>query len=204
VNRAGRLIGIAVVALLATACETTSGSNVPLDTGTPLDTGSSGDSGGAGPIGTPGGSVTIDPALLAILPRTVESAPVVEDSTGDDEIRGDDVIPTFASAAVAAAAADSSTNNLAFGYVVKLRPNAFTDAIFRQWRDTFDAGTCNGASEVVGTASATVAGNTVYIGTCSNGFRTYHVWIKERGILISLWSTGDKRFGLVILGNLRK
>jgi hypothetical protein len=203
VNRAGRLIGIVVVALLASACETTRTSNTPLDTGTPLGTGSPGDSGGAGPIGTPGGSVRIDPSLLAILPRTVDSAPVVEDSDGDDAIRGDDVIPTFASAAVGAAAADTATNNLAFGYVVKLRPNAFTDAIYRDWRDTFDGGVCNGASEVVGTASATVAGNTVWIGTCSNDIRTYHVWIKEKGILISLWSTGEKRFGLVIMGNLR-
>jgi len=201
VTRARRLIGIAALALLLSACNEVTTSTAPLDTGTPLDTGLAS---GIGPIGTPGGSVTIDSALLAVLPRTVEGAPVVEDSDGDDVIKGDDVIPTFASSAVAAAAADASNNNLAFGYVVKLRPNAFSDVIFRDWRDTFDAGTCNGASEVVATASATVAGNTIYIGTCSNGIRTYHVWLKDKGILISVWSTGEKRFGLVMLGNLRQ
>jgi hypothetical protein len=171
------------------------GSTGPVDTGTPV---------GPGDTDTPASEVTIDPSLLAILPRTVDSIAVIEDDDGDDQIRGDDVLPTFASAGVSAVAADASTSNLAFGYVVKLRPNAFSDAIYQDWRETFDAGACTDENQVAGTASATVDGNTVYIGTCANGLHTYHVWLKDRNTLISLWSTGEKKFGLVMLGTLRK
>jgi len=48
------------------------------------------------------------------------------------------------------------------------------------------------------------ATNTVYVGTCSSGLRTYHVWLKDKGILISVSSTGEKRLGLVLLSNLRE
>jgi len=188
-----------LVTLAVAACQNAiTVSNAPLDTGTPVDTGAAGDT------DTPASEVKIDSSLLAILPRSVDSIPVIEDADGDDQILGDDVLPTFASAAVSAVAADPSTSNLAFGYVVKLRPNAFTDAVYQDWRDTFDAGACTDETHVAGSASATVAGNTVYIWTCANGLHTYHVWLKDRGILISLWSTGDKKLGLVMLGTLRK
>lgn len=188
-----------LVALAVAACQNAvTVSNAPLDTGTPVDTGAAGDT------DTPASEVKIDSSLMAVLPRTVDSVAVIEDDDGDDQIRGDDVLPTFASAAVSAVAADASTSNLAFGYVVKLRPGAFSDAIYQDWRETFDAGACNDENQVAGTASATVDGNTVYIGTCANGLHTYHVWLKDRGILISLWSTGEKKLGLVMLGTLRK
>lgn len=195
----GTLTLALVVTFAVAACQNAvTISSAPLDTGTPVDTGAPGDT------DTPASEVKIDSSLLAVLPRSVDSISVIEDDDGDDQIRGDDVLPTFASAAVSAVAADASTSNLAFGYVVKLRPNAFTDAVYQDWRETFDAGACTDETQVAGTASASVAGNTVYIGTCANGLHTYHVWLKDRGILISLWSTGDKKLGLVMLGTLRK
>jgi hypothetical protein len=188
-----------VVTFAVAACQSAvTISNAPLDTGTPVDTGAAGDT------DTPASEVKIDSSLLAVLPRSVDSISLIEDDDGDDQIRGDDVLPTFATAAVSAVASDATTSNLAFGYVVKLRPGVFTDAIFHDWRDTFDAGACSGEDQVVGNASDTVGSNTVYIGTCANGLRTYHTWLKDRGILLSFWSTGEKKLGLVILGNLRK
>jgi hypothetical protein len=189
---------VALFALMAAGCNASQVTTAPLDTGTPVGTGSS------GVADTPGGTVTIDPNLLAILPRSVDSIAVIEDSDGDDQIRADDVLPTIASAAVAAVAADPQNSNLAFGYVIKLLPKALTDAIYRSWRDSFDEGVCQGQDQVIGNASSTVKGNTVYIGTCANGIRTYHAWLESKGILISLWETGEKRLGLVMLGTLRE
>ena len=193
-----RLAALALATLLAAGCNATLVTNAPVDTGTPVDTGLPGDT------DTPASQVTIDPSLLAVVPRSVDSIPVIEDSDGDDQIRADDVLPTLASAAVAIAAADPQSSNLAFGYVIRLLPKGLTDNIYRDWRDSFDEGVCQGQDQVVGNSSVTVKGNTVHIGTCANGIRTYHAMLQGKGILISLWETGEKRLGLVILGNLRE
>ena len=155
---------------------------------------------------TPGptGPVALDPSLLAFLPRTVGGLPVAESPEGDSDILADDVLPTIASAAVSAIAVDADAQELAFVYVIRLLPDAFNDDVFRDWRDSYDAGACADPTQVVGTAEADVAGNHVFIGTCAGGLRTYHTWLKAKGILISISSTGDKRLGLVLLGNLPK
>ena len=155
---------------------------------------------------TPGptGPVAIDPSLLAVLPRTVGGLPVTDSPEGDSDILADDVLPSIASAAVSAVAVDARAEDLVFVYVVRLLPNGFSDDVFRDWRDSYDAGACAGETEVVGRAEADVAGNHIFIGTCATGLRTYHTWIKDRGLLISISSTGDKRLGLVLLGNLPK
>ncbi len=153
---------------------------------------------------TPSGPIAIDHSLLSFLPRTVRSLPLTEDSDGDDQLLADDVAPQIASAGVAAVAVDTQTSDLALVFVLKLIPNALTDDKFRDWRDSYDEGACAGASQVVGKAESTIDGNHVYIGTCATGLRTYHTWLKDKGILISISSTGDKQLGVDILGNLPK
>ncbi len=189
---------LACLAALAAGCNATLVTTSPLDTGTPVDTGAPGDT------NAPVSQVTIDPSLLAILPRQVDSIPVIESPEGDSDALADDVLPTLATSAVAAVAVDQQAQDFVYVLVVKLKPGAMTDNIFRDWRDSYDSGACSGDSQVVGNASATVGGNTVYIGTCANGMRTYHLWLKDKGILISDSSIGDKKFGLVLLGTLRK
>ena len=196
---------VLVAALFVAGCgPDTSGSTGPGGTSGPADTGTPVDTGGPNDTDSPTAQVTIDPALLAILPREVDGIAVIESPEGDSDALADDVLPTIATAAVGAVAVDAQAQDLAYALVVKLRKDAFNDGVFRDWRDSYDAGACAGESEVVGNASATVKGNTVYIGTCSSGLRTYHVWLKDKDILISVSSTGDKRLGLVMLNNLRE
>jgi len=90
-----------------------------------------------------------------------------------------------------------------YAIVVRLRPDVFTDDAYRDWRDSYDEGACGGVSNVVGHAQSTIGGNSVYIATCANGLRTYHAKLETRSILISASSTGDRRFGILLLGNLR-
>jgi hypothetical protein len=195
----GRLaVVLAVVVLAAVGCDTATVTRAPLDTGTPVDTGAPGGS------DTPTATITIDHDLLALLPREIDHVPVVESEEGDSDALADDVLPTIATAAVGAVAVDTQAQDFVYALVVKLRPGAMTDDIFKDWRDSYDAGACQGESEVVGNASATVAGNTVHIGTCANGMHTYHVWLKGKGVLISDSSIGDRKFGLVLMGTLRQ
>jgi hypothetical protein len=86
---------------------------------------------------------------------------------------------------------------------VKLRLGALTDSKFRDWRDSYDEGTCGGASAVVGHAETLIAGRSVFIGTCSGGLRTYHVWIREKDLLISVSSLGPRKLGELLLAELK-
>jgi hypothetical protein len=154
---------------------------------------------------TPGPSpIVIDPALLAILPRQVDSLPLTETDDADTNALADDVLPTIATAAVGVEAGDSKTGDVVTGFVIRLKPEAFNDGVFRDWRDSYDSGLCGGQDQVVGNAEQKIGDNTVYIGTCTNGLHTYHVWIQDKGLLISLTSFGQKQLAVVLLENLRK
>jgi hypothetical protein len=203
---AGRALGLSLASLaLVSAC------SITVEQGTPAaPTASAGDT-GLGADGSPAdlspgptGPIAIDRGLLAALPRTVSGLALVEDSDADDALLADDIAPRVASAGVGAVVADTQTNDLATAFVLRLLPTGFTDQVFANWRDAFDAAACQDESQVVGQAEADVAGNHVYIGTCATGLRTYHAWLKDKGILISMYETGDKRLGLAILGNLPK
>ena len=145
----------------------------------------------------------LDTTLLAVLPRDISSIPVIESTEGETDALSDPVLPRIATAAVAVVAVDTTTSDLVYAIVVRLRPDVFTDDAYRDWRDSYDEGACGGVSNVVGHAQSTIGGNSVYIATCANGLRTYHAKLETRSILISASSTGDRRFGILLLGNLR-
>ena len=170
----------------------------------------------ATPSATPGGPtlglpsangsttpVTIDPTLLAILPRDVASIPVIESAEGETDALADTVLPKIATAAVAAVAVDTATSDLVYALVIRLRPDVFTPSIYRDWRDSYDEGACGGVSNVVGHAEVTIGSNHVFVGTCASGLHTYHTRLEAKSILISISSTGDRRLGIVLLGTLR-
>lgn len=154
---------------------------------------------------TPGPSpIVIDPSLLGILPREVDSIPLTETDDADSTALADDVLPQIATAAVGVEAGDSSTGDVVTGFVVRLKPDAFNEGVFRDWRDSYNNGACGGDSEVVGNAEQKIGNNTVFIGTCTNGLHTYHTWIQDKGVLITLTSYGQKQLAVVLLENLRK
>jgi hypothetical protein len=79
--------------------------------------------------------------------------------------------------------------------VVRLRDPGMSDACFREWRDTYDAGACEPAGGVVGNAETEMSGQTVFIGTCAGGAFTYHVRVGDGGVVLSFTSAGPSRPG---------
>ncbi len=148
-------------------------------------------------------AVVIDPTLVAVFPATVGGLRVAESPDGEADASANDVLPTIASAAAAIVAVDQSTSDLVYALIVRVRPGALTDATFRDWRDSYDEGACTSPTAVVGHAEAQIGGRTVYIGTCDNGLRTYHVWIQDAGLLISASSIGTRKLGELLMGELR-
>lgn len=147
--------------------------------------------------------VALDTALLAILPSTVLGRPVEESPEGDESALEEPVLDTIASGAIGAVVVDTATTDLAYALVVRLKPGALTDIGFRDWRDSYDEGACGSASLIVGHSQTSIAGRTTYITTCSGGLRTYHVWIRDKNLLVSVGSLGTQRFGELLLANLK-
>jgi hypothetical protein len=147
--------------------------------------------------------VAIDPELLKVLPPTVAGLPVQESPEGDQGAEDEPVLAKIATAAVGAVVVDTGSADLANAFVVKLKPGGLTDSGFRDWRDTYDQGVCGSASAIVGHAEATIAGRTVFIGTCSAGSRTYHLWIKDKNLLITVFSIGARQLGELLIAGLR-
>ncbi len=112
--------------------------------------------------------------------------------------------PDFARNVEAAAFAVAvDAGDLASGVVARLRPGVYTEELFRDWRDTYNAGACGQAGGVAGNAQANLGGRTVYIGTCAGDLRVYHAYLPERGVIVSLLSVGPRRFGEQLMGGLR-
>jgi hypothetical protein len=145
----------------------------------------------------------LDPTLLAILPESIEGAPVTEALDEAALALADPALPRIATALDVGVAVDTATADLVTAHVVKLRPEAFTDATYRQWRDSFDEGACAGAGGVRGVAEATIDERTVHITSCVARQVTYHVWLKGHDTLISASAIGDGRFGEKLMDNLR-
>jgi hypothetical protein len=147
--------------------------------------------------------VVIDEALLAYLPASIDNIPVTEDIDEAAEVLRDPALPRIATAAEAAVAVDIGSGNLVYGWIVRLKPDVFTDNDFRQWRDSYNEGACNAAGGVTGNAEATIAERNVFITNCAEGMLIYHLWLKDEHLLISASAIGAGRFGEKLLGNLR-
>lgn len=159
----------------------------------------------ADPTGTPAvdTAVTIDPALLEILPATVDGVEVVRNADGEAAALGDPLLAQVGEAVAAGLAVEPASGDFVYAVVVRLLPDAMSDAAFRDWRDSFDEGACSQAGGVANHVETGIGGNTVYIGTCTGGLRTYHVWLEDRGVLISVSAVGERRLGELLVANLR-
>lgn len=158
-----------------------------------------------GPTVSPGATpaVALDPSLLGVLPASVNGFDIVESPEAETAALADPQLATVGTAMVAGIAVDATVGEFVYAVVVRLKPGAMTDAVFRDWRDSYDEGACSQANGVAGNAQAEIDGRTVYIGTCAGGVRTYHVWIPERQLVVSASSVGDRRFGETLMENLR-
>jgi hypothetical protein len=147
--------------------------------------------------------VVLDPTVLDFLPTEVGGIPLTESVTEATQALADPSLPKIASAVDAAVAVDAGNGNLVYAWVVRLRPAAFSDGLYSQWRDSYDEGACSGAGGIVGRAEAQIDDRTAYITSCTGDLRTYHVWLKDQAILISASAVGEAKFGELLVNNLR-
>jgi hypothetical protein len=147
--------------------------------------------------------VLLDPTVLAFLPERVSNVPVTQSVDEATQALADPSLPRIASAMDAGVAVDAGNGNLVYAWVVRLRPDTFTDTLYRQWRDSYDEGACSGAGGIVGRAEATIDARTVYITSCTQGLRTYHVWLQNPGVVISASAIGQGNFGELLMDTLR-
>lgn len=159
----------------------------------------------ASPAGSPSptSAVALDASLLAILPASVAGFAVAESPEAETAALADPQLAIVGTAMAAGLAVDATSGEFVYAVVVRLRPGAMNDAVFRDWRDSYDEGACSQANGVTGNAQAEIDGRTVYIGTCAGGVRTYHVWIADKQLLVSASAVGDHRFGETLMENLR-
>jgi hypothetical protein len=147
--------------------------------------------------------LSLDSTLLGLLPASIDGIAVTEDQDAAAEALGNEALPAIATALDAAVAVDAGSANLVYALVVRVRPTAFGDEAFRQWRDSYDQGACAAGGGVIGNAEATFDGRQTFITSCVGGMHTYHVLLRDQGVVISASAIGDGRFGEKLLDNLR-
>jgi len=147
--------------------------------------------------------VQVDESLLRYLPAAVGGFAVAYSAEATQDVLGDPGLISNAIAVAYGLAVDPAMGDLVVASVVRLRPGIFGDAFYRGWRTSYDKAACAQAGGVGGNAEATIAGRTVFIGTCNGGAHTYHVYLESTAVMISATSIGPKRFGEQLVGNLR-
>jgi hypothetical protein len=142
-----------------------------------------------------------DPALIAVLPADLDGNQVMLESQAFLEAMADSGFAMNIEAAAFGVVV--AGNDLASAVVAKPVDGVFSDAWFRDWRDSYNEGACAQSGGVARNAETDIDGRTVYIGTCSGGLRTYHTWLEDRGLLVSAFSIGEGRFGERLMAGLR-
>ncbi len=143
----------------------------------------------------------LDETLLAALPPDVDGVLVTAEAQAFAEAASDLSFRSNVARAVFPIVA--SGNDLASGVVAQLIGGRYSDQFFRDWRDSYNEGACGQSGGAASTAETEIAGRTVYIDTCAGGLRTYHAWIESRGVIVSLFSIGEGRFGERLMAGIR-
>ena len=149
----------------------------------------------------PAGGVVEDPSLLDLLPADVDGVPVGPEHQAFLDAATDPAFAQNVRRAAFGVAVDGT--DLVSGVVAELEPVRFSDGFFRDWRDSYNEGACGQAGGVIGNAESQIDGRTVYIASCAGGLRTYHVWVPERGAIVSAFALGEKRLGETLMDGLR-
>lgn len=155
--------------------------------------------------GSPGASpgVPVDQGLLAALPATVSGQQVSEVPEIEAQLVADPSLVHNASSLAVALGINMATGDFAYVAVIELKPLVFSNAYYLSWRQSYDQGACSQSSGLKSTASTTIAGRQVFVGTCNGGALTYHVHLAAPDRLISITSVGPANFGQIVLSSLQ-
>ena len=203
-----RLALLALTVVVLTACIPPRPSSTPTPTPVAPSPTSSPDRTPSGTFPTAPASpaVAVDPTLLDLIPDEVGGVPVQADDATAAEIASEGSIAPFVSALAVAAAFGPPPTDAVPDYVVvtvaRIKPGLFSDLFFRGWRDTFDAAVCEQSGGVDGHAEAEIGGRQTFIGTCAGGVHTYHVYLPDQDVIVSLQGVGDGRFGERVIEGL--
>lgn len=146
-------------------------------------------------------AVAIEPDLLDVLPHDIDGHPVEESPEVEGANAADPSIPNEVRAMAAAFVHDDDLSNWAVVTIVALRTGVLDDAFYRSWRATFDAGACEPAGGVTGSAAAPIGDRVVDIGRCAGGVNTYHARLAGDR-LVSITAVGEGRYGELVMAGL--
>jgi hypothetical protein len=147
------------------------------------------------------GAAIVDPSLLDGLPPLVERIALTPDVETAAEIAA--TIEAEAGVEAIAVAIYPSVENYAVVTVARLRPEAYDEDWFRDWRETFDEGVCQQAGGVdPGHSEIELAGRHVFRSTCVAGVVIHHVWLPESRSIVSIQGAGPLELGRRVLEEL--
>jgi hypothetical protein len=200
-----RLVATLLLVVFVAGCNGSNASRSPAEPSPTLTTAPSVPSGPPSQSSAPAsGRAPVDESLSAHLQEVVDGL-AFEASPGSDAVAAaDPSVVANGEAVLTRLAIDPLTGEFAHATLVRLRPGVFDDAWFRQWRDTFTAGACGQAGGVAGNAEAQLGGRTVYIGSCAGGARTYHTWLPDSRVIVSVTSVGERRLGEQVMEGLNE
>ena len=148
--------------------------------------------------------ILFDEGLLAALPRevdgiTLEAVPeAARQIAADPNLRRDAV-----GVAVGMFAGLTATSeDFAVASVVELGEGVFDEDFFASWRDSYDESACEPAGGVSRRAETLIAGRAVFVATCAQGARTYHVHLVGPDRIVSITSIGERNLGEQIVSDL--
>lgn len=151
----------------------------------------------------PATDIEIDPSLLAILPSKVEGLGRRPCPATATEVAADAGLAADVTAL--AVALYASLDDYAVAIPVRLRSGVYSGGWFRDWRDTFDAGVCEGAGGVdTGHSEFEVDGRIVHRATCRAGVTLYHVYVPDSDLIVSIHGVGPLDLGRRIVGALEE
>ncbi len=217
VGRPGLATGIAVTALLATitGCGGDGASRAPVGSGAigspspPAPSSLAPSPASPSSPARPSSSLAVDLSLLELLPADVDgvrlepapeaAAEIAEDSTLGRSVSAVAVALALAPGGIGGSPAptgvSSAPDDLAVVTLARLLPGTFSDAFFRDWRDSHDAAACAPAGGVAGHAQATFGDRQTFMTTCFEGVRIHHVYLAGPDVLVAVTSLGDERLG---------
>ena len=153
------------------------------------------------------GGLVVDARLLEVLPAEIDGVALEADATTAAQDATDPTLAGWAQAIAVALAirpgTSSTGDDLAIASVIRLRPGVFSDAWFQTWRADYDESACEVAGGVKGSpAQVSIAGRTVYVGTCAGDARTYHVHLADPTLIVSITAAGARGFGQLVVAGL--
>jgi len=153
-----------------------------------------------GPTGS-GSGLRVDEDLLLVLPPEVDGHPLEPAPDAAEQIAGDSNLRRDAVAVAVGMVVGMTavTEDFAVASVVELGPGVFDRLFYAAWRGSYDDAACEPAGGVSRRAETEIDGRQVYIGTCVEGARTYHVHLPDPDRIVSITSVGEARYGQALV-----